>query len=160
MSKVPGYSRLQIGLHWLVAALIVFNYVVSDGMEAAFDSMLQGARIGGPVPVLHVWVGTAVLVLVLLRMAVRLAVGAPEAGNTPAEKAAVWGHRALYALMLAAPALGAIGWFVGVRSIASLHAVAANALMILAAGHAAMAIFHHYVLRDGLLSRMAPLRRG
>ncbi len=35
-----------------------------------------------------------------------------------------------------------------------MHAVLANLLMIVAGGHAVMAIYHQYFLHDGLLARM------
>jgi len=61
-------------------------------------------------------------------------------------------------LMIAVPALGVAAWFFGIDQAADLHVLVMNAMMLLILGHAAMAIFHHYVLRDGLLSRMTPLR--
>lgn len=42
------------------------------------------------------------------------------------------------------------------RLIGGWHALAANGIMILAGLHAAAALFHHYVLRDGVLRRMLP----
>ena len=44
------------------------------------------------------------------------------------------------------------------RLIGGWHELAANAILIVAGGHAAAALFHHYVLRDGLLRRMLPAR--
>ncbi len=159
MRNTTGYSRLQIALHWLIAALIVLNYFVSEGMEDAFDGMMEGTAASGLVPTAHVWVGVAVLALVLLRLLVRLVQGAPEPlGASVGDKAAVWGHRVLYLLMLAVPMLGAVTWFGGMDATADLHVIAVNVLMILALGHAAMAIFHQYVLRDGLLGRMMRAR--
>ena len=35
-----------------------------------------------------------------------------------------------------------------------LHGLAANALLLVAIGHAAMALYHHFVLHDGVLRRM------
>ena len=159
MSNTTGYSRLQIALHWLIAALIVLNYFVSEGMEDAFDGRMEGTAASGLVPGVHVWVGVTVLGLVLLRLLVRMVQGAPAAlGTTVGDKAAVWGHRVLYLLMLAVPVLGAATWFGGIDATADLHVIAVNVLMILALGHAAMAIFHQYVLRDGLLLRMLRAR--
>jgi cytochrome b561 len=40
--------------------------------------------------------------------------------------------------------------------IEELHELNGWAIVILAAGHAAAALFHHYVLRDPVLSRMLP----
>jgi cytochrome b561 len=41
-------------------------------------------------------------------------------------------------------------------AIENLHATFANALIILAAAHALVAIAHHFILRDGVLRRMLP----
>jgi cytochrome b561 len=87
-------------------------------------------------------------------------------------------HWGLYALLLALVPLGfAIRWsgnhplsFFGLidipaafrlarpnaRSARELHELAANILMALAGLHAAAALFHQYVLRDGVLARMLP----
>jgi cytochrome b561 len=43
------------------------------------------------------------------------------------------------------------------RLIGDWHALAANAIMIVAALHAAAALFHHYVLHDRVLRRMLPM---
>ncbi|EPX87339.1 Cytochrome B561 [Rubellimicrobium thermophilum DSM 16684] len=56
--------------------------------------------------------------------------------------------------MLAVPLGGALVWYLGANSLGELHELAGNALFVLALAHAALALFHHYVLRDGLLVRM------
>ena len=100
------------------------------------------------------------LVLVLARLIVRFLTGAPNGTKPPtlAQRAAQFGHWVLYALMLAVPALGAITWFGMTDSTGDLHVLVMNALMLLILGHAAMAIFHHYVLGDKVLSKISPLR--
>lgn len=159
MQDTQGYSRLQIALHWAIAVLIVLNYIISDDMGEIFDGALEGHAVTGLTPVFHVWAGTAVLVLVLVRLVTRMVSGAPAPANdTFLEKVAVWGHRALYALMLAVPALGAITWFGGIEATADLHVLVVNVLMLAALGHAAMSLFHHFVLKDGLLHRMVRVR--
>jgi len=44
------------------------------------------------------------------------------------------------------------------RLLHDLHEVAANALLILIALHAAAALFHHFVRRDNVLDAMLPAR--
>ena len=41
-----GYSRLQIGLHWTIAALIVIQLVYNEPMQRAFDDRVEGDGIG------------------------------------------------------------------------------------------------------------------
>ena len=43
MTKPQGYSRLQIALHWAVAALIVMQVLLSDGIKDAYRDILRGA---------------------------------------------------------------------------------------------------------------------
>ena len=64
------------------------------------------------------------------------------------------GHKALYLLMILVPALGAITWYGKTETTADAHVIAMNVMMLLALGHAVIAIFHQYVLKDGLLARM------
>jgi cytochrome b561 len=150
-----SYSSLQIVLHWAIAGLIAANYLISDDMEQAFDTMMQGGVVTGVTPVFHVWAGVAVLGLVLVRLLVRGAsAGWQQEAETLSDRAALWGHRALYALMVAVPALGAISWFGGIDATAELHVLVMNVMMLLVLGHAAMALVHQYVLRDGLLMKM------
>ncbi len=148
---------MQIGLHWAVALLVIFNYLYSDGMGAALDSRLNGTTPEALKlnPDIHVWVGLAVLALVLLRLVMRLMRGVPApSGSGLQQSLAEWVHRLLYALMLAAPVLGALTWFGQIDMFGEPHALIANVLMLLAAGHALIAIGHHVFLKDGLLFRM------
>ncbi|MEO8243036.1 MAG: cytochrome b/b6 domain-containing protein [bacterium] len=158
MAKSNAYNGLQIGLHWATAALITANYFISDGMPEAFDARMDGQTVGGLVPSFHVWAGSALLVVVLLRLAVKLFSPASEPPENLAGLAAAVVHWVLYGLMIAVPVLGVAAWFFGLDQAADLHVLVMNAMMVLILGHAGMAIFHHYVLKDGLLSKMTPLR--
>ncbi len=158
MAQTKDYSGLQIALHWATAALIAGNYLVSDGMEQALDAKMDGAAYGGLVPTFHVWAGSALLAIVLFRLVIRLTSGAPQTAPDLGSRLAGLVHWVLYGLMVAVPVLGASAWFLGVGQAADLHVLVMNAMMVLILGHAGMAIFHHYVLRDGILSKMTPLR--
>lgn len=159
MTSTERYSTAQIALHWATAALIGANYLVSEGMEEAFDARMDGEAFGGLVPSFHVWAGSTLLVLVVIRLVVRFRSGAPATvAKGPATSAANLVHWVLYGLMIAVPALGVTAWFLGVDQAADLHVLVMNAMMVLILGHAGMAIFHHYVLKDGLLRKMSPLR--
>jgi cytochrome b561 len=149
-----GYTRAQIAIHWAVAILIVVNYFLGEGMERQLDAKLDGQAYMTP---WHVWTGVAVLALVLLRLILRFAQGAPAAGGVPGtliQRAASWGHVLLYVLMVAVPLGGSVVWFGGVDALGEGHALAGNVLMIVAGGHAIMGLYHQYVVKDGLLLRM------
>ena len=159
MASKASYSVLQISLHWATALLIGANYFISDGMGDALDAHLEGQPLAGFTPTWHVWTGSVLLALVLARIVVRLVTGAPAHDGAPtwADRAAEVGHWVLYGLMLAVPVLGAVTRFAKLDATGELHVLAMNALMVVILGHAAMAIFHHYVLKDGLLKKMIPL---
>ncbi|MER5172173.1 cytochrome b [Thioclava kandeliae] len=156
MARRTGYSGIQILLHWAVAVLVVFNWFYSEGMGRAVDNRLDGST--GPLelnPQIHVWVGVAVLVLVVVRFGLRKARGGPDVpGQGLLHVAGVWGHRLLYVLLFAVPLLGMAMWFAGIDAAGDIHKLCADALLILAGAHAAMGLFHHYVLKDGLMARM------
>lgn len=153
MKTTTGYSGLQIGLHWLIAILIVTAWFTGEGAEEAMEVVEEGG-VAGFVP--HVLVGLAILALVLVRVLVRLGRGAPAAPGEPGSLsvlAADWGHRLIYLLMLAVPLGGVATFFLGL-DVGEVHGLAANLLMLVVLGHALMAIYHQYVLKDGLLRRM------
>ncbi len=157
MRKNNGYSGMQILLHWVIAVLIVFNYIYSEGMGKALHVRLDGGGDGTlPLnPSIHVFVGVSVFVLCLIRVILRLTQGVPEAGgHGMMQKAAHWGHLLLYALMILVPVAGMAAWFGRVEAAGDPHAVLANLLMIVAGGHALAAIYHQYFLRDNLMNRM------
>ncbi len=143
MKHRNGYGGTQILLHWIIAALILFNYIYSDGMGQALDARLKGAAAANPEinPAIHVWVGVAVLVLCALRLIVRTVRGAPEPGGTGmVQMAARWGHRLLYLLMFLVPLAGGItpnrdeaGWRLG-RSLQDADALEAAAQDLRALG--------------------------
>lgn len=151
----PAYTTRQIILHWVVAALILFNFLTGDFMEAALrDAMQQGVSLG-PTP--HVIAGIIILALVLWRMAIKAKRGAP--GPLPGESAqmnklAHLGHLALYAVVILTVISGGLTWGAGLRAAADVHDVLTTLLMILVAGHVGMALYHQFVKRDGALMRM------
>jgi cytochrome b561 len=153
-----GYARVQIGLHWLVGILVVLNYFLGEGMEDQLDAKLEGLAYVTP---WHVWIGLAVLALVVLRLILRYSLGAPVSGGVPGsltQKLGGWAHLLLYVLMIGVPVGGAIVWFQGIDALGEPHAVAGNVLMGLAGLHALAALYHQYVLKDGLLLRMMRAR--
>lgn len=150
------YSHIQIALHWAIAGLIVVNFIAGDAMEDAVRSVTEG-NAAGFVASVHVYTGLAVLALVAVRLAFRLLrpVAMVHTGKPLLDRVAEWGHIALYALMVAVPVLGAMTWYGGIEIAGPMHTISTKALMVLAAGHSVAALFHHFVLRDGLLRRMS-----
>jgi cytochrome b561 len=153
LKTVTGYSGIQIALHWLIAILIPLAWLSSGGAEEAWDGLEKGV-VPGFVP--HVAFGIAVLALVVLRLVIRLRRGAPDAPGVPGSlqvRAAAWGHRLIYLLMITVPLGGISIWFGGMDN-GDIHGLFANVLMVVVLGHTALALYHHYVVKDGLIRRM------
>ena len=155
MTDHRPYTALQIALHWLVALLVVATWFLGDGMGRLLHQKLDGTYTGGTP--LHVVLGLSVLAVVAIRVVVRLMQGAPAApeGTTGTHaQARHWGHLAIYALLVLVPLGGLSAWYLGLGEAGDIHALAANALLIIAGLHAAMALWHQYVRHDGTLMRM------
>ncbi len=155
---VQGYSRLQIILHWVVGVLILYNLLMSDAMSELWRAKETGSTMAMSVgALLHILVGALVLILVLWRLGVRLTRGVPEVPESSAlmELAGKVGHWGLYVLMIGLPATGLLAYFGGVTFLAEVHGGILKALMwVLIAGHVLAALYHQFVLKDGLLNRM------
>lgn len=81
---VKGYSRVQIVLHWLVAALIIFQIVGHEPMAAAWDMVEDGGQaVMSAMVWAHINAGIAVLLLVMWRIGLRLGRGAPRCRPGP-----------------------------------------------------------------------------
>ncbi len=162
--RPAGYSRLQIWLHWTVAALIALQVAFHEGIET-----VRAAARGGPAATesdafmadMHVAVGISVFALALIRLGLRLRRGAPavpEAEWPPLRLLARLTHFLLYTLILAMPLSGAAAWFGGVEAAARAHGIMMVALAALVALHFAGALYQHFFLRTNVLRRM--LRSG
>jgi cytochrome b561 len=170
------FTPLQRLLHWLMAICILAMLFIGVGMVSTIEpKYLTLVSIHKPL-------GIAILVLVLVRLAVRLRYGAPPLPADlpePMKLAAQLSHYALYILMIGMPLLGwgmlsaaayPVVLFGGVHLPAfvpqsdSLHTLLWNAHFYLAFVffalvllHIAAALFHALVRRDGVFDAMAPV---
>lgn len=153
-----GYSPLQIALHWAILLLIAVNYFTGEYMTRAFDGFYEEqADATSWQSSVHVWFGTAILLLVAVRFVVRLVNGAPPHAEETSGLMILAGkvnHALLYVLLVAVPVLGLLAWFGGLTGLGDYHVLLMNLMLVLAGLHAAAAIFHQYVMKDGLLMRM------
>ncbi|CAH1673952.1 cytochrome b [Chelatococcus asaccharovorans] len=153
-----GYSRAQIALHWAVAALVVAQYLAHDAIVAAWSAHVQGKAYGfDPLIPAHVVGGALILVLVLWRIALRVARGAPP---PPDQEPPILGllargaHLAFYAVLIALSVSGGLAWFADLRPAVSVHNVLKGMLLALIAVHVLAVIFHRIVLKSGVMQRM------
>ena len=168
------FSPLQRALHWIMAICILAMLFIGVGMVSTVrPDYLTLVSIHKPL-------GIAILVLALIRLAVRITRGAPPLPADmpePMKLAAILSHLAFYALMIALPLLGygmlsaadypVIVFGMHVPSFLphsnSLHTLLWNAHRFLAlcffaliVVHLAAALFHALVRRDGVFHAMAP----
>ncbi|WP_431859064.1 cytochrome b [Azospirillum sp.] len=178
MTESVPKTRYDLGmqaLHWATALAIVGAFVLIQVVEGLPKGDSRTFMMG-----LHKSFGVTALALVLVRVAWRH-VSPPPALPPMApwiETTSRFGHVALYALMVAVPVVGMVMSWSGGRPIAvfglftlpdllppnpalkkgaeEVHEVLGNAILILAGLHAAAALVHQYVLKDGVLARMLP----
>ena len=119
VTTTPGFSRAQIVLHWLIAALVLFQLVFGESMAEVIDAAEEGETVSSLDAVLgtaHYWFGIAILVLVGIRLVLRLNTGVPGPAadaNPLLDLAARATHWAFYALLVAVPVLGLMGYYFG-----------------------------------------------
>ena len=178
------FGGVAQALHWLIAALIVVQYVLIRYAHAA-----EEARKTHPIAALeqlawlarHKSVGLTVLVLAIVRLGWRLAAPPPP---FPAQMprwqvvAARTTHWAFYVLLFALPLSGwlmssagnhPVSWFNLVQLpdfvapnkplehfLHEFHELAFDGLFALAIVHVGAALKHHFVDRDDVLMRMLP----
>jgi cytochrome b561 len=175
-SPAHRYSPVAIGLHWVIAALILFAGVLGLLLDDwAKETKLFWINI-------HAQAGLLMLVLLLARIWWRRTHTPPP---LPAEVSEISRrvshptHILIYALMLVTPLVGIVafvwharvfnfGLFTvdfGVKSngpvyhqAEDIHLWLTYGLFALVAGHAVAALWHHFISRDGVLLRMLPAR--
>ncbi|WP_254634294.1 cytochrome b/b6 domain-containing protein [Mesorhizobium sp. GbtcB19] len=159
METRHGYSAYQIALHWLIAALVLFQLFFGESMTSVVDAAEDGQPASATDQALgsaHYWVGLAILALVLLRLVLRLASGAPAPANRGSrwmQIAAHASHGLFYVLLFATPVVGLLAFYAG-DPWGDIHSLAKPAFIVLIAVHALAALYHQFWLRDGTLKRM------
>jgi cytochrome b561 len=178
--RVPSRTRYGLvaqAFHWLTAVLVLVAFIYGPGgseqrvYSAARDFDRQ----------LHETLGLAVLILSALRLVWRLLDPQPDPEPVPRWMgfASKLVQVLLYILLFVVPLTaitgawleghpltwlgGDIGPWIGTSHgigarIATLHGWLGDVILWLAGFHAAAALFHHFVLKDGVLRSMIPGR--
>lgn len=172
------YSTALVAVHWFMALLMVAVFA-SIELRVLYA---KGTEMRDFMKALHFMLGLSVLLMVTLRLAARWASPKPiEATATNpmqtwAHRLAAVGHLALYGFMLLMPLAGGLALsaagkpipFFGLElpalmgpdktfatDIKQLHETVGELGYWLIGIHVAAALGHHYILKDGLMSRMA-----
>lgn len=175
-SSASRYSTVGMTIHWLTAILVLVAFTLGLGgpervvYSAANDFQRQ----------IHETLGLCVLTLVVVRVIWRALAAPPEQPQVERWMgvAAKLVQLGLYALLFAVPLSAIAGAWLGGhplsllggveiapavqpsaaagRTIAQVHTLLGDAILWLAGLHAAAAIYHHLVLKDGVLASMLP----
>ena len=179
-AQASRYSTVAIVLHWLLGLSIFAMFAIGIYMSDLPFSPLRLKLYN-----YHKWAGITFLILSVLRLLWRLLNRPPALPKAVEDAMPTWQtkiyhatHYALYALFFAVPLIGwayssAAGFpivlfgvlplpdFMAVdkefsRQIKELHELSAFALVGLALLHIGAALKHHFIDKDGLVSRMLP----
>ncbi len=176
----PRYNSVAIGLHWLVFALILANWLLGSYMV---DLSLSPQKL--KYFSWHKWIGVTVFLIAVFRVSWRLTHPAPPLpASMPLWQQRVAGtsHLLLYLLILLIPPSG---WLyssaVGVPTVylgwiqlpdlvqkdklladfLKLAHVSLNlALLVIVCMHIVASLKHHFIDRDDVLARMLPFLKG
>lgn len=172
-AQKSSYDRLTITLHWLTAAIVLFQFLTAQIWDF-FSKPTRHLIVAS-----HTSFGIVLAVVLVARILWRATSGRRLGhGAGLLDRMATAGHHLLYALLAAEVVLGFLfRWsgrnplsFFGVAIaspfapfshtahalIGQVHDAVAWVIIVVALGHACAALFHHYVLRDGVLRRMLP----
>lgn len=178
-NTTTAWGSVAIALHWLVAALIIGQFVLGD---IAADAPVSPAKLD-----LFVWhksLGATILLLVFLRLAWRLSnpvPALPQSLSRRERQLARLGHGLLYGLMVAVPISGwvvsdasripfRIFWSLPTpdllasnrelsESAAEVHEALVALLALTVLGHILAALHHHFMKHNDVLLKMLPWRR-
>ena len=173
-----SYGTVAKSFHWTIFVLVAIQFVIAFTMPDIEPGVVPDTLIN-----LHLSFGALILLIVLLRLAWRLTHPIPlTTQHLPVWQALVarWTHRLFYVVLTVSPVLGwasasARNWDVSLFGIVKLPALLAPRTRIgylagdvhtalswfllgLVAVHVGAAVYHYFVLRDGVLQRMLPGR--
>jgi cytochrome b561 len=179
-STPTRYGALAMFFHWVIAALIVTQFVLG---RTAIDLPLGAHKLA--LLARHKSFGMTVLMLAILRLLWRLKAAPPElpAGMTPLERVLARGtHVAFYVLLFAMPLTGwmmssaknySVSWFglftwpnliakneTAFDLLRSTHDALSYVLFAIALLHILAALKHHFWNRDNVLLRMLPFTKS
>lgn len=155
MSQPERFTKVQILIHWIIALLVIYQLVLHEDIERAMH-----ARFGGQdfsMVNIHVAIGITILVLAIIRIALRITHGAPAAPDTepqPLRVLASVTHWLFYILLFLLPLSGIGAWFFEVRQAATVHELAKNLMIALIGLHVVGALAHQYYFKTNVMRRM------
>lgn len=178
--KPQTYDAAARHFHWWTFAAVAIQIPLGIAMNIRGNWLDIWDTLTNNMYSTHKLLGIVIFFIVAVRLCYRLSRGAPQDEPTVERWQKVVSHvvhRTLYALLLAVPVVGFFGVqlypaldLFGVASlpavvapdkaasawVLALHAILAFMLLFLIAMHVGAALFHHFIRRDGVLTRMIP----
>lgn len=170
------YDTFSLLLHWLTALLVVTQFALAETWDLAAKPTKHLMIVA------HMSFGILLTIVIVTRIVWRLTPGHKVRAATTGlvEIASKTVHYILYILLACEAVLGFVFRWSGNEAmsffgflipapfppfskpahhlVAEAHDYIGWTIIILATGHAAAALFHHYMLRDDVLLRMLPGR--
>ena len=183
-APVEIYSRMARKLHWTTVALVVIQIPIGVYMVYRGNALNLWDNLTNALYSSHKLLGIVILLVVLWRLAYRVARGAPA----PEPTVEAWhrvlsalNHWGLYLLLVAAPVAGYVGISLfpaldvfgvplpgvvapdkaAAQTAFAVHGLLVLLLVLLIAMHVGAALYHYVIRKDNVLGRMIPrlLRR-
>jgi cytochrome b561 len=176
MDAESGYGTVAKLLHWLIFALVAAQFAIAFTMPDIGRNTLPEGLVAW-----HLSVGTAILLLIVLRLLWRLSHPVPP----PLARQPQWQrsltrlvHGLLYFILAVSPVLGwanasSRGWAVQLfgaiplpalmekgsrlgHELGDIHSTLSYVMLFLIGVHVAAALYHQFIAKDGTLRRMLP----
>ncbi len=167
------YHGFLVALHWLLAIMIIMGLIMGG-------SVLTETPNGAPEKLfylrMHMTMGILILVLMVIRLLVRFFTKKPahaDIGNALVNKLGVATHYVFYLVVFGVAASGlAVANSAGLPDIVfaqsgaplpadfsefpprAVHGVLTKVLFVIILGHVLAFLYHQFVRKDGLFSRM------
>ena len=178
--KTEIYSPTARGLHWLTVALVALQVPIGLIMVYRGSTLDIWDTLTNTLYSSHKLIGLVILTVVLVRLVYRVTQGAPQHEPTLTTwqiQISLLNHTWMYLLLIVTPLLGWLGVSLfpaldifGLFQLPALaapdqqaagyvfafHIAAASLLVAMIVLHVAAALYHRFVRRDAVLSRMLP----
>ena len=174
--SAPAWPRALVALHWATVLIVVSVFALIIGREFIEEKSLRQALLQW-----HRYAGLTAFWLVLVRIPMRIGANVPYHDlPLPMRLASRAGHGVMYVALLALPLAGYLLMcartghvdYFGINlpalierdrdmaeTIEAIHGWMGWALLALVGLHAAVALWHHHILKDNVLRSMLPAGR-
>jgi cytochrome b561 len=159
--KPLAFSIPQRIIHWLTAALVLFQLLLPGEIERVADLFDDGKTPSSSQltsATIHIVIGFTILGLTVLRLILRFVQGVPA---EPVEEPAIFrllsqiAHGLFYLVLLAMPVLGISKYYFGNDFNGTLHGGPVKlVLWVLIIGHVAAVLVHKFYWKTNVLERM------